>query len=65
MLRQHEKTIVGTTSKVCQSASLRAYDPFHDYRWEWKPHLRYRKTRRKLKTMSYRQLVDFMTREKI
>jgi hypothetical protein len=50
----------GTTAQVCASVSLRKYDPFHDYQWNWKPHLRHRKTSRKLKPMSYRQLVEFM-----
>ena len=53
----------GTTAQVCAGASLRKYDPFHDYKWNWKPHLRHRKTSRRLKPMSYRQLVEFMMRD--
>lgn len=46
--------------RVCADASLRTFDPFHDYRWEWKPWKRYSNKRRRLRTMSYRQLVEFM-----
>jgi len=43
---------------------MRAYDKFHDYDWAWKPWLRRNATRsrRKLKPMTYSQLVNFMTK---
>lgn len=60
----NRKQISGSTSKICESASTYTYDPFLDYRWEWKPHLRHRrKVQRKLKPLTYRQLVDFMMHE--
>jgi hypothetical protein len=53
----------GTTAQVCASASLRMFDRFHDTKWNWHPERKLWKSRRKLKPMSYRQLVEFMMRE--
>jgi len=52
------------TAEVLEGASMRAYDKFHDYDWAWKPWLRRNATRsrRKLKPMTYSQLVNFMTK---
>lgn len=55
----------GTTAQVCAGASLRTYDRFHDTPWNWHPERKLWKSRRKLKPMSYRQLVDFMMKENL
>lgn len=60
LMKHTTKARNGSTARVCAAASLRTFDRFHDTEWNWHPERKHWKSRRKLKPMSYRQLVEFM-----